>query len=68
MPIANYELSFFSDNTHLHENNRVQSNNIEDIKKIITSDDRSVFWYAQDNRIHFVSNVQRITEVPEIIL
>ena len=68
LPSSNYEISFFSDNTHLHENNRKQSNNIEDIKEVITSDGRSVFWYAQDNRIHFVSDNQQITEVSEIIL
>jgi len=68
LPSSNFELSFFSDNVHLHQNNRTQSDNIENIKKVIVSDGRGVNWYAQDNRIHFISNVQRIKDIPEIIL
>jgi len=68
LPVSNHELSFFSDNTHLHENNRIPSNNIENIKDVITADNRNVFWYSQDNRIHLISNSHRIIEIPEIIL
>ena len=68
MSIGNYELSFFSDNVHLHQNNRKQLDNIENIKEVILSGGRSVFWYAQDNRIHFISAVKHIIDVPEIVL
>ena len=68
LPVTNFELSFFSDNAHLHQNNRKQTDNIEKIKEVITSGGRSVFWYAQDNRIHFVSTVQHITDISEPIL
>mgnify|MGYP001167615554 CR=1 FL=1 len=68
LSIGNYELSFFSDNVHLHQNNRKQLDNIENIKEVILSGGRSVFWYAQDNRIHFISAVKHIIDVPEIVL
>jgi autotransporter strand-loop-strand O-heptosyltransferase len=68
LPLANFELNFFSDNVHLHQNNRNQSDNIENIKEVIVSQSQNVFWYAQDNRIHFISNFQRIHNVPEIVL
>ena len=55
-------------NVKLNKNNRKQSNNIENIKKTITTDGLSVFRYAKDNLIQFISAVQQIKDVSDIVL
>lgn len=68
LPATNYEIVLFSDNLHLHKNNRVQTDNIEEIKQSVLSTGRNLFWYTQDNRIHFVSQNQQVKEVEQITI
>ena len=63
---AEYEIIIFSDNAHLHTNNRTGTDQIKEIKEAFVSCGYHFNWFIQDNRFHanaYVRNKQIIEKI-----